>query len=123
MLAVISVFGVLIAIMSLWGLIQPKVVVRLVRSVAVSPFGLAFAVAVRLLFGFALIIAASSTPFPQIIFALGIIALLAAVGILIMGEDRLARFVDWFATASATTLRAAFVFGAAFGGFLLYASV
>ena len=123
MLAVISVFGVLIAVMSLWGLIQPKVVVRLVRSVAISPFGLGFAVAVRLLLGFALIIAASSTPFPQIIFALGIIALLAAVGILIMGEDRLARFVDWFATASATTLRAAFVFGAAFGGFLLYASV
>ncbi len=123
MLVIISVFGVLIAVMSLWGLVQPQAVVRLVRSVATSRFGLAFAVSVRVLLGFALIFAASSTPFPQIIFALGVIALLAALGLLIMGMERVNQLVDWFAKASATTLRAAFVFGAAFGGFLLYASV
>ena len=123
MLVIISVFGVLIVAMSLWGLYQPQSVVRLVRSVATSRFGMPFAVSVRVLLGFALIFAASSTPFPQIIFALGVIALIAAVGIFLMGMERINRLVDWFANASAATLRAAFVFGAAFGGFLLYASV
>ena len=123
MLVIISVFGVLIAGMSLWGLYRPQAVVRLVRRVATSRFGLPFAVSVRVLLGFALIFAASSTPFPQVVFALGVLALIAAIILLIMGMDRINRLVEWFASASATTLRAAFVFGAAFGGFLLYASV
>ncbi len=123
MLAIISVFGVLIAVMSLWGLYQPQAVVGVARRVGTSRFGMEFAVAIRILLGVALIVAASSTPFPTIVFALGVIALLAAAGIYLMGEERLNRLIEYFSNASAMTLRAAFVFGAAFGGFLVYASV
>ena len=62
MLAIISVFGVLIAVMSLWGLYQPKAVVTIARQVGTSRFGMSFAVAIRVLLGIALIVAASSTP-------------------------------------------------------------
>lgn len=123
MLAIISVFGVLIAGMSIWGLFRPQKVVALVRRVGLHDFGIIVAIGVRLLLGLALIVAAPSTPFPQIIFALGVIALLAAVVLVFMGQTRLSALINWFSSASTITLRTAFAFGAAFGGFLLFATI
>lgn len=123
MLTIVAVFGVLLAAVSLWGLYRPKTVVSWVQSVGLHRYGMVFAVGVRLVLGFALILAAPATPFPQIIFALGVLALLAAVGIVIMGRERITKLVNWFSSASTTLLRTAFAFGAAFGGFLLYASL
>ncbi len=123
MLTLIAVFGVLLAAVSLWGLYRPRTVVSWVQYVGLHRFGMTFAVGLRLVLGFALILAAPATPFPQIVFALGVIALLAAVGIVIMGWERVTGLLNWFAEAPATTLRTAFAFGAAFGGFLLYTSL
>lgn len=121
MLLAIEGFGVLIAIICLIGLLQPAVTITMVRGSASSVYGWPAAVGLRLVLGSLLIAAAPETQFPAIVATLGVITLLAAAGLVFMGEARFSRFVDKVTLQPAAIMRLAFVFGLAFGGFLIYA--
>jgi hypothetical protein len=83
-------------------------------------WGFHVAVLARLLLGAALIIAAPESRFPVIFEILGWIAVLAAVAILLMGRERLRKFVAWFQKFSQLMIRVWLLFGIAFGAFLVY---
>ena len=78
------------------------------------------AVGIRLLLGVALIVAAPASLFPLVFRVIGVIAILAALALPIMGIERIRRLVGWFAALPSLALRLWLVFGFAFGAFLVY---
>jgi hypothetical protein len=117
---IIVVVGILVCAYSGWGIFAPQRLVRTVSAVMAKDWGIHAAVAVRLLLGSALIIAAPGSRFPLIFQILGWIAIAAAVVLALMGRDRLSRFVSWFERISPLMTRVWLLFGLAFGGFLIY---
>lgn len=78
------------------------------------------AIVSRLGFGMLLWYAADQLRFPDVIRILAVIAFAAAVGILIMGRERIDALVTWWLTRSDTVLRVSTAFAALFGAFLVY---
>ncbi len=122
MLTALMIFGILIAVMSFLGIVRPQLLVDLATGVARQPYGLPFAVGVRLLLGTILIVAAPMTPYPYVVSILGLIALLAALVILLMGRSRFSRMVEWISSMPSALMRVSGIFGVVFGGFLVYAA-
>lgn len=117
---VVQAFGALIVVASLWGMVAPHALVGLVRRVAANDAGLGFAVGIRVVLGAALITAAQVSRFPMTFTVLGWIAIVAAIGLLIIGRGRMTRLVSWVARWSPTAIRAWLVFGLLFGAFLIF---
>ncbi|HUF74194.1 MAG TPA: hypothetical protein VMR74_15025 [Gammaproteobacteria bacterium] len=117
---VVQAFGVLIVVASLWGLVAPQSLVGLVRRVASNTAGLGFAVGIRILLGAALLTAAQVSRFPTAFTVLGWVAIVAAIGLLIMGRGRMAQLVNWVSRWSPTAIRAWLVLGLLFGAFLIF---
>jgi hypothetical protein len=116
----VQAFGALILVASLWGMVAPAGLIAVVRRVARHSAGLGFAVALRIVLGAALLTAAQVSDFPAIFTALGWIAILAAIGLLILGRSRMSQLVGWVARWPLGTIRVVLVFGLLFGAFLIY---
>ena len=123
MFVIILIFGIVIASFSVYGIVSPSGLMGLVTSSTRDKRGFWFAVGIRLVLGAAFIIAAPQSRFPIIIQAIGVIAIIAAVVILIMGYDRLRAFVDWWRARSTGVVRAWCLLAALFGVFLVYAGL
>lgn len=117
---VVQAFGALIVVASVWGMIWPQGLVRLVRRVASNTAGLGFAVGIRIVLGAALLTAAQVSRFPTTFTVLGWLAIVAAIGLLIMGRGRMAELVNWISRWSPTAIRAWLVVGLLFGAFLIF---
>jgi hypothetical protein len=71
--------------------------------------------------GSALIIIAPVSPFPIVYQTLGVIAIVAAFALVIMGRERVRKFIAWFSERfSEAIIRLWLLFGMACGGFLVY---
>ncbi len=112
--------GVVICAISLWAMVVPIKLMKLVSGVMDKDWGIYFAVIVRLLLGAALIIAGPGSRFPALFEIVGGIAIFAAVVIAIMGRERLRKFIGWFDRLSPAMIRTWLLFGIAFGAFLVY---
>ena len=112
--------GVVICAISLWAMVVPIKMMKLVSGVMDKDWGIYFAVIVRLLLGAALIIAGPGSRFPALFEIVGGIAIFAAVVIAIMGRERLRKFIGWFDRLSPAMIRTWLLFGIAFGAFLVY---
>jgi hypothetical protein len=97
---VLIFFGVAIGVACVVGLVSPDVLIRFVKRAWDNQSGMYFAVVVRVL--------------------LGAVALVAAVGIAVMGRDRVGRLIAMFEGFPHGLVRVWLVFGGAFGGFLIY---
>jgi hypothetical protein len=117
---IVLALGALVAALCLWGILAPDKIMALVHGAMEKDWGFHVAVLARLLLGAALIIAAPESRFPVIFEILGWIAVLAAVAILLMGRERLRKFVAWFQKFSQLMIRVWLLFGIAFGAFLVY---
>ena len=115
----VQAFGILIGLASLAGLASPDRLIAIVRNVASTPSGWIFAVVVRIVLGAALITAAQAAVFPAAFVALGWAAIVAAIGLLIMGQTRMRKLVDRVGRLSAMAIRVWLIFGLAFGALLL----
>jgi len=80
------------------------------------------AVAVRLVLGIVFILAAPSCRFPRAMYALGIVALLAALVVLLLGADRVRSIVQWWFRQPLLVVRAMYVVTVLFGAFLVYSA-
>ena len=118
--AVVLVFGIVVGVLSIWGIIAPTRLISIVRSVMDRGFGIYAAVIARVLLGVALIIAAAESRFPTGFEILGWIAIAAAVGLAFIGRERLRKFIGWFDRFSPAQIRLWLVLGIVFGGFLVY---
>ena len=117
---IVGVFGVVIAALSLWGIFVPNKLTSMVQGVMAKPSGLYVAVAVRLVLGAALIVAAPQSKFPTTFLVLGWIAIAAAVGLPLVGRARISALLGWFVRMPSVMIRLWLLFGLAFGAFLVY---
>lgn len=117
---VVQAFGLMIGLLSLWGMVAPDKLIKLVSNVATNPNGLPAAVTVRVVMGAALLVAAEAARFPTTFMVLGWIVIAAAVGLLIMGSARMQKLVEWVGRWPQSLVRIWLVFGAIFGAFLVY---
>lgn len=81
-----------------------------------------FAVIVRVVFGAILLAEAADLKFPSVVKIIGGISILAAVVLLLAGQERLDRFIAWWMRQSDNLLRVSAVLAAAFGVFLVVVS-
>ncbi len=117
---VVILIGVIVAVLSAWGLAVPDRLIALVSSAMHERWGMLVAVIVRLLLGAALILAAPASRFPALFEILGWLAIVAAVVLLVMGRDRMRALIGWFAGMPSAAVRIWLAFGLAFGGCLVY---
>ena len=120
---VVLALGVIVCALSVWGMVAPDKLWKLVNGAMEKNWGIYVAVVTRLLLGAALIIVAPESRFPLVFEILGWFAIVAAVIILFAGRDRLQRFVAWFEQSSQAMIRVWLLLGTAFGAFLVYGVV
>ena len=116
----ILVLGFTIFVLSAWGMHSPGSLVGMVTRVMNQSYGMYVAVIVRLILGAALIVVAPVSRFPMIFHVLGWIAIIAAVGLILIGPEKLRRLITWFGQFSSSMIRLWLLFGMAFAGLLIY---
>lgn len=126
MLMTLSKFTVLAAGVSLcgvgvWGVLAPQKLVQWVKNTMDAEWGFWLAILVRVLLGATLLIVAPTSKFPSALLIIGWIAFAAAVGVVLMGRERLRKLLQWFFDKfSPARIRAWLLIAVAFGGFLIY---
>ena len=123
MRAAIAALGLFILALGVLGVGRPATLIGWVERPWKSRAGLYFAVGFRAAVGVLLLAAASSTRFPWVVGALGVLSLVAAVSIPLLGYARLRKFVEWWVARPAGFVRAWSLVACAFGAFLIYAAV
>ena len=118
----ITLFGALVTIAGVVGVFRPGLFRQLLSSIPVRGRYIA-AIVVRLVFGLLLIWLADELRYPLVMKILGGISIAAAIGILIMGQERLDRLVEWWMALGDGVLRFGMLFATAFGAFLVHASL
>lgn len=117
---ILFLFGITICLLSLWGILFPNRLIKLVKGVMHEGWGMYIAVLARLLLGVSLILAASDSKFPMTFEILGWVTLVAAVVLLFVGRDRISALIAWFERCSNSLIRLWMLFGVVFGGFFIY---
>jgi predicted membrane channel-forming protein YqfA (hemolysin III family) len=122
MTTVVAMFGLVIFALGVIGIVQPDSLMRLVERPWRTSAGLYLAMGLRAVLGLLLIAAAASTRFPTAIAALGVLSLVSAGLIPVLGLARIRRFVDWWLARPPAVIRLWSGVACAFGGFLVYAA-
>ncbi len=116
---VIALFGVLICLAGLVLLIIPVKFRNVMSSWTGQPRFL-FAVIARIIIGAILLLEAPNLKFTFAMQIIGGISILAAVVLLLMGEQRMDRVIDWCMRLSDEIFRGTSIISIAFGAFLVY---
>ncbi len=117
----ITLFGVLICLAGLAILIFPVQFRNAMNKWTGQPRFL-FAVIIRVLFGALLLSEAANLKFPLAMKIIGAISILAAVVLLLIGQERMDRFIDWWMRMTDNVLRVWSVLAIAFGALFIYAA-
>lgn len=107
--------GVMIAVLSVYGLLRPNQLMSTAESVIRKPWGMYFAVGIRLLLAALFLAGAENAAKPGFITTMGWLMLAAAVGIVIMGQQRVVRLMQYFSTRGNLFIRSWLVFGIVLG--------
>jgi len=117
----VLVIGVTVIVLAGWGIFTPEKLKTSVSSAMDKYWGIYIAVIVRLVLGSALIVVAPASRFPVVFQVLGLLTIVAAIVVALMGRERIRRFLAWFSERfSAPIVRLWLLFGMAFAGFLVY---
>ncbi len=122
MKTLIVLFGIMICLVGLAILIFPVQFRNAMNKWTGQPRFL-FAVIVRVLFGALLLSEAANLKFPLAMKIIGAISILAAVVLLLIGQERMDRFIDWWMRMTDNVLRVWSIFAFAFGAFLIYVAL
>ena len=122
MTLVVAAFGALFAVIGLVGLAQPDRFRSLFAGMD-SQLRFILAIAIRVVMGALLWWLADDLRHPQVMRILAAIAIFAAVGLLLMGQGRLNKLVEWWLSRSDGLLRFSALFAAVFGAYLVYVAV
>ena len=117
---IVSLLGAAIAAIGLLGVASPSRLLGWIGRLP-PPRRLAIAVGVRLTLGAVLLLAAEDCRLPQLVRAVGIIAIAAAAALAALGPRRFEAFVDWWLRRPAPIIRSWAGVAVAFGALLLYA--
>ncbi len=116
---VIALVGLLIFVAGLLILKSPQIFRNAMNSFTGQRRFL-FAVIARIIIGAILLLEAPNLKFTLAMQIIGGISILAAVGLLLMGQERMDRMIDLFMRLSVEVFRLVSVFAIAFGAFLIY---
>ncbi len=117
-----TLLGILIFLLCIWGFIAPKALFKSVLDVWNRPWGIYFAIAIRIALGILFVLAAEQTRFPETIRFLGYLMVIAALLILVIGRQHTDKFINWWKDRPPTFLRVWLIFGIIFGVFIVYAA-
>jgi len=115
-----GLLAVFVLLMGVWGVLAPSRITDLVIRFG-SKGGLWVAAGIRLVLGLALWFAAPVSRAPLLLQVLGVIALVAAFVLPLMGVDRFKALINWWTKLSPTAMRFNCLFAVAFGGVILWA--
>ena len=115
----LAIFATLIIAMSLYGVIWPPRILVIARRFMIGP-GIWAAAGIRLLLAVLLWFGAPVSLTPVAFRVLAFIALLAAVGLTIMGTDRLLKLLDRLESWPTIVVRLQGIVGVGFGAFILW---
>jgi len=116
----VLVLGVFIVAIGVVALIAPNALIKFVKRFR-SPAGLWYAVCVRLVMGTFLILAAPECRLSAFVNVIGILALVAAVGLPILGTRRFIALIDWWVERPPWFVRLWILAGGPFGALFIYA--
>jgi hypothetical protein len=117
---VVLIFGGLLCGLCGYGIVVPRALLGLVKGVINWHSGIYVAIAVRVVLGLALLFAAEASILRSLFRILGWVAIVAAVGVALMGRARLQKLVGWFDRVTPAFVRLWLVGGIAFAGILLF---
>ncbi len=120
MTELIIIVGALTFLAGVVILISPEVIYGYLRSNIDKLTIHILAVVVRLIIGALLISQSSLSKYPLVIEILGWLSIVAALSLAAMGRHNFQRLISWALTFVNPYGRAAGIFAAAFGGFLIY---
>ena len=123
MTIMVLLFGVLIAAIGLYGLAQPAGLIGQIQKLWETGAGMITAVLVRLAMGVLLLLTAPEARHPQVFQVLGVIAIVAAVLLPFVGNERLGRLIAWWSNQSPALIQVSATLSFAFGSYLVYAIV
>jgi hypothetical protein len=122
MTLLVAAFGVPIFLLGIVGLMQPDRF-RSYLGEMDSQLRFVLAIVIRVFMGALLWWLAEDLRHTPVMRVLAAIAIFAAVGILIMGRERLDKLVNWWLSLSDGLLRVSALFAALFGAYLVYVAV
>lgn len=122
MTLLIAAIGALAMLIGLVGLAQPGRF-RLMFNTMDSRTRFSLAVIIRLAMGGLLWLLADELRHPHVMRILAVIAIVAAVGVLMMGRTRLDRLVEWWLSRPDGVLRVSALFVGVFGAYLVYVAI
>ncbi len=122
MFTVISVFGLFIAVIGLWGFILPKSFMDVIQQAVRSPKGLYLIFGFRLLLGSLLLIAAPLSLYSTLFYVVGVLALFGALVTVLLGPDSIERYMTWWAQRPTICLRVLMLLAWLLGVVLVYVS-
>ncbi|MBT8144843.1 MAG: hypothetical protein KJO55_09090 [Gammaproteobacteria bacterium] len=116
----VALFAILIIVLSLWGVILPGKLISFVTGFMRNPASVWFAAGIRLVLAALLWFSAPLSATPLVFQVLAIIAVIAAIGLVLAGHDRLLGLVERVARWPEHLLRLYILLGVLFGAFLLW---
>ena len=116
---IVTVVGVLIVAGSIVMAVAPERFVHLIVSMD-SRIRFRYAVVVRLILGVLFILAAPGCREPGVVRVIGVLTLVAAAALLVVGRQRLDTFMEWWLGRPRPRLRAWSILGVALGVLLIY---
>ena len=122
MTLLVAAFGAPIFLLGIVGLAQPDRFRSFLGGMD-SQLRFILAIAIRVVMGALLWWLADDLRHPQVMRILAAIAIFAAVGLLLMGQGRLDKLVEWWLSLSDGLLRLSALFAGAFGAYLVYVAV
>ena len=122
MTLLVAAVGVAIAVLGVMGLARPARLIGWVSSFWERD-RLWFAVVLRLAIGALLVVAAPECRWPELIRLLGLVTLVAAFGLIVVGNERMRALAQWWTNRTPRVIRAWSASAVAFGGLLVYAAL
>ena len=122
MAVTIAAVGLLIVLIGVFGLLLPSALLGFAERAGSSSTGFLLSIVVRAGLGIVFLFAASSTRFPRAIGALGILSLVAAVALAVIGHARMRKFMHQWTRWPTWFVRASLLLVIGFGAFLIYAT-
>ena len=119
MTILIAILGALAVLLGVIGVVQPNRFRSMFEGMD-SQVRFRLAIVIRLAMGALFWWLAEELRHPHIMRILAVIAVAAAVVIVIMGRERLDKFIGWWLSRPDGVLRVSALFAAAFGAYLVY---
>ena len=117
---IVSIFGALITLIGLVGIVVPRYFIEVIGNWEAESRFIA-AVGIRMVMGVICLSAAPASRMPVVVQVIGIIAIAAAAVALLVGLERLNRLIDWWLGRPPIVVRMSAAFAAGFGILLVFA--